>query len=377
MAKKRGNQEGSVFQRKDGRWVASVIQPDGRRKSYYARTRQGASQELLKAQKKLSDGLPLTEERVTVGAFLEDWLSNTAERQVRLRTLRRYQEIVRLHLHPAIGHVRLSRLTPSHVEKMMNDGLAAGQSPRSVSHHRAVLRTALNVAMRDGHVVRNVASLAAPPQVPEREFHAMSLTEARALLEAVKGDRLEALFTVPLAIGLRQGEALGLRWPDVDFASRQLSVRRNLQRIDGEWRFLEPKTKKSRRTISLPAPIVDALHAHRTRQLEERLRAGAAWEGNKWGDLVFTDELGRPLSGFHALRRLRSLVVAAGLPPMRYHDLRHGAISLMAALGIPPRVAMEIAGHSDIGTTMNIYSHVPQEVQQEAAEKIAASLWNR
>ena len=319
--------------------------------------------------------MPLAGERLTVGQFLEIWLKDSAARKVRPRTLTRYQGIVRLHLVPAFGRVPLARLMPAHVERLLNIGMAAGQSPQSVAHWRAVLRTALNIAMRQGLVGRNVASLAEPPHIPEREVHPLTPTAARALLDAVRGDRLETLLTVALACGLRQSEALGLQWQDVDLDSGTLTVQRTLQRIDGAYRFLEPKTRGSRRTIALPKPVAASLHERHTRQLTERMRVGTAWQGNQWGDLVFTDETGGPLAGFHVTRRFRALLKLAGLPPMRYHDLRHGAASLMAAQSVPARVAMEILGHAQISTTMNIYTHVAPELQRDAAERMAASLW--
>jgi len=201
--------------------------------------------------------------------------------------------------------------------------------------------------------------------------------DARALLEAVRGDRLEALFTVALALELRQGEALGLRWPDIDLEACTLSVQLSLQRVNGEWLSPEPKTTRSRRTVPLPGPVTVALREHRARQLVERLRLGAAWQGERWGALVFADEAGGPLSGFHVSRRFKALLAVAGLPPMRYHDLRHGAASLMAAQGVPARVAMEILGHSQISTTMNIYAHVAPELGRDAAERIGAALWGK
>ena len=372
---KRGNSEGSIYQRKDGRWAAAVYTPDGRRRTFYGKTRQDAAQKLLRAQRTIADGLPLAGERLTVGQFLEIWLKDSAARKVRPRTLTRYQGIVRLHLVPALGRVPLARLMPAHVERLLNTGMAAGQSPQSVAHWRAVLRTALNIAMRQGLVGRNVASLAEPPHIPEREVHALTPTAARALLDAVHGDRLETLFTVALACGLRQSEALGLQWQDVNLDSGTLTVQRTLQRIDGAYRFLEPKTRGSRRTIALPQPVAASLRERHASQLAERLRVGAAWQGSQWGDLVFSDEAGGPLAGFHVTRRFRVLLRLAGLPPMRYHDLRHGAASLMAAQGVTPRVAMEILGHAQISTTMNIYTHVAPELQRDAAERMAASLW--
>ncbi|OGO51923.1 MAG: integrase [Chloroflexi bacterium RBG_16_68_14] len=376
---KRGSGEGSIFKRGDGRWAAALnLGYEGgrrRRKHLYGRTRGEVAQKLQRVQRTLADGGVLTAERQTVATLLEAWLSDSAASKVRPRTLQRYREIVRLHLIPALGRVRLSKLTPAHVERMRNEALARGVSPRSAAHHRAVLRTALNVAMRWGWIGRNAASLAEPPRIPEREVRPLAPSDARALLQAVRGDRLEALFTVALACGLRQGEALALRWPDMDLERGTLTVQRSLQRVGGEWRFVEPKTARSRRIIPLPAPVIASLREHRARQLGERLRVGAAWEGQGWGDLVFTDELGRPLSGFHVLRRFKALLALAGLPPMRYHDLRHGAASLMAVQGVPARVAMELLGHAQISTTMNIYAHVAPELQRDAAERVSQALW--
>ena len=178
---------------------------------------------------------------------------------------------------------------------------------------------------------------------------------ARRILEAVKGDRLEALFTVALALGLRQSETLGLRWSDVNVDAGTMSIQRTLQRVNRAFTFFPPKTTRSRRTIAMPSPVAAALHQYMKRQLEERMLLGKAGVGDTWGALVFTDQVGRPLTGFHVSRRFRKLLQLAGLPPMRYHDLRHGAASLMAAQGISPRVAMEILGHAQISTTMNIY----------------------
>jgi len=372
---KRGNSEGTITKRKDGRWEAKITPPDGRRRSYYAKTRQEAAQKLLQAQKAVSQGLPLAGERQSTGAFLESWLKDAAAQRVRPKTLKGYADMVRLHIAPEIGHVPLVRLTPQHVEKMLAGVLEKGASPRSVGHCKAVLRNALNQAMRWSAIGRNVASLARAPHVPEREFHALAPASARCVLEAVKGDRLEALFTVALACGLRQGEALGLRWQDVAWEGGTLTIQRTLQRIDRQYRFLEPKTARSRRTIALPMPVAASLRRHHARQLEERLNMPQAWEGEAWGGLVFADELGRPLSGFHVSRRFKKLLALAGLPAMRYHDLRHGAASLMAAQGVPARVAMEILGHAQISTTMNVYAHVAPELQKEAAERVAVALW--
>ena len=154
-----------------------------------------------------------------------------------------------------------------------------------------------------------------------------------------------------------------------------MRIQRTLQRVDGAYRFFDPKTPRSRRTIPIPPPVVRALRDHRARQLSERLKVGSAWQGETWGGLIFTNEIGEPLASFHVTGRFRSLLKAAGLPDMRYHDLRHGAATLMAAQGVPARVAMEVLGHSQISTTMEIYSHVADESQRDAVNRVADALW--
>ncbi len=375
MANRRGNSEGNLRKRADGRWEARISLPGGKRKSLFAKTRREAGQRLLQAQRAIAEGLPASGERQTIGAFLEAWLRDSAVHKVRPKTFRRYHEITRLHIVPEIGRIRLARLTPQHVEAMLSSVASKGVSPRTVAHSRAVLRNALNHAMRLGLVGRNVASLADAPHVPEREVLALTSEDARRILAAVMGDRLEGLFTVALACGLRQSEALGLRWGDVDLEGGKLTVQRTIQRVNGRYEFFEPKTARSRRTVALPAPVAASLRQHRSRQTEERLRIGPAWEGDAWGDLVFTDERGCPLAGFHVSRRFRKLLEVAAVPGMRYHDLRHASASLMAAQGVPARVAMEILGHAQISTTMNIYAHVALDIQKEAAGKVAVALW--
>ena len=219
--------------------------------------------------------------------------------------------------------------------------------------------------MRWDLIGRNVAALVDAPTVPKREIKALTVSNAKAILDAVTGDRLEGLFTIALAVGLRQSEALALQWSDIDLEGGSLRVERVLQRVGGEYRFFDPKNDSSRRTVPLPRELRTALHKHRARQLEERLKAGSAWQ---------SDEFGTPLSGYHVTRQFRKLLEGSGLASMRYHDLRHGATSLMAALGVPVGVAMEILGHAQISTTMNIYAHVAPEYQRDAMERVVTAI---
>ena len=300
---------------------------------------------------------------------------DSAAPRVRPKTLVRCEGLVRIHISLGVGRIPLVRLSPQHVEKMLSDVVSNGRSPRTEKQSRAVLPSALHHAMRHSLIGRNVAALAEIPPVPKRKVPPLTVNAARSILAAVKEDRLEALFMVAMSLGLRQSETLGLRWSDANIDAGTLTVQRTLQRVKGTFAFLPPKTARSRRTIAMPAAVAAALHQHMKRQLEERMVMGEAWEGDTWGALVFTDEIGRPLHGDYVRRRFRKLLQLAGLPKMRYHDLRHGAASLMAAQGVSPRVAMEILGHAQIGTTMNIYTHIAPEFQKEATDKVADALW--
>jgi integrase len=207
--------------------------------------------------------------------------------------------------------------------------------------------------------------------VPEHEPKIIAGDQARAILGAVRGDPLEALFTVALALGLRQGEALALRWEDVDLSRGAVSVAATLQRVNGALVRTEPKTRRSRRTLPLTSVAAEALRTHRVRQIEERLLAGDRWDDR---GLVFTTSVGTPLDGVSVTHRFQKILERAGLPRYRFHDLRHGTASLLAARGVPARVAMELLGHSDIRTTLHIYTHVGPELARDAVERLDAAL---
>ena len=226
--------------------------------------------------------------------------------------------------------------------------------------------------MRWGLVQRNVAALVSPPRVERKEVNPFSLEEARSFLEAIKGNRLEALYTVALALGLRQGEALGLRWEDIDLDSANLTVRFQVQRMKGEGlQLVELKTTSSRRTIELPDGVVKALRAHRVAQLEERLLAGARWKDR---GLVFSTKKGTPLDPRNVQTAFKRLLTKGKLRDQRFHDLRHGAATLLLAQGVSARAIMDLLGHSQIGITLNLYSHVMPELRRDAARKMDAVL---
>lgn len=325
---KRASNEGSVFQRKsDGLWVASVTHYAGGkrlRRAYYAPTQSAALERLKAARKSLDEGLPMPSEQLTVAVFLKEWLDGKRS-QLRPESFRRYGDTVRLHLTPELGRISLTRLTPANIQAAYGRFAAKGLSGSSIQLIHGVLRLALKDATRWGRTQRNVADLVDAPRRTTPEMRALAPDEAARLLDAAKGDALEAFYVLAATCGLRLGELQALRWGSLDLERRRLQVTATLQGFADRGRpvFAEPKTTRSKRIVHLPAVAVDALRQHRTRQLEQRLLAGGAWEDF---DLVFTTGRGHPLDGNNVRTRcFAPLLARAGLPPMRFHGLRHTA----------------------------------------------------
>lgn len=363
---KRGNNEGSVYHRADGRWVGALTLPGGRRKSFYGQSQKAVLDRLAKAREELQRGRAPVGGRLTVGTYLTRWLEDTAQPGLRVSTFRSYSDIIKLHLLPALGTIPLTRLTREDVQSLLRRKQAAGKSPRTVRNIRAVLRHALNQAIMDGHLALNAAAAATPPRVPHYDVKPLTPEEARKLLETAKGDRLEALYALVLTLGLRRGEGLGLRWADIDLEQRQLRVTQALTQVAGRMSLGEPKTTRSRRTLPLTPGLVGLLKAHRARQLEDRLRAGPRWQNS---GLVFTSTNGGPTHPRNALRSFYAMLERGRLPRMRLHDLRHSAASFLLASGVSPRVAMDVLGHSQIAVTMDLYSHLLPGALEDAVGK--------
>lgn len=371
--------EGSIwFNEKRGRWEARLslgLSHDGRRvrKLVSAKTQAAVRVKLDALKTQVAAGLPVATERITVKAFIEQWLADadSAGKWAPL-TLRRHRDIVRTHIVPALGRHRLEKLEPRHVQRLMAAKLDAGLSPRTVKYIRGLLRQALEQALRWGMVPRNVAALTETPKQVRREFSAWTADEAKRFLRAVALDRLQPLYAVGVACGLRQGELLGLQWGDVDLDAGTLSVRNTLQRIDGVYELRRPKTEKSRRTIVLPAIARAALRQHRARQYGERLRAGARWD-ESWG-LVFCTTTGAPLHGPWLTKRFQRTLRELAMPRMRFHDLRHSCASLLWAQGVDLKGIQETLGHASIETTSNIYTHMQDEGRQDVAARMDEAL---
>lgn len=309
----------------------------------------------------------------TVAQWLDHWLTHIAARKVRVSTWEGYESKVRTRIVPLIGHHRLDRLQPEHVEAMFARMEADGLSPASVLQCHRILSRAIKVAMQRGKVARNVCTLVDAPSLTRAEVVPFTADEARRVLAAAVDGRNAARWSVALALGLRQGEALGLRWSDLHLDTGVLTIRRALQRQRGKGLvFVDPKSRAGHRALSLPLPLVDALRAHRTVQLEERMRAGALWDD---GDLIFAQVNGRPIDPGTDWNAWKALLGRAGVRDARLHDARHTAATLLLMQGVPARVAMQILGHSQISLTLGTYSHVMPEMAEDAAARMGAALW--
>jgi integrase len=325
----------------------------------------------------------------TVAQWFETYLAEVAPHKVRTSTLSNYRRDFERHIRPAIGRVRLDNHRPEQLSAFYADRLRAGLSAYGVRYLHAEIRRALNVAIRFGLVARNVATLVDPPALPHHEVDPLTVDEAKALVLAAKGDRMEARWVVGLSLGLRQSEVLGLWWEDLDLVAGVLRVRRQLTlaRQSGEVLGFGPlKSARSSRTLALPRQLADLLRRHQERQNVER------GEATTWQDprLVFASTIGGPIDHRNDTRAFKALLVLAKIrcedveagggrervvPRVRLHDLRHTAASLLLAQGIPARVVMEVLGHSQIGVTMNIYSHVMPTQLAVAADAMGTALW--
>ena len=365
---RRGPNEGSIHQRKDGRWAGSVHigYQDGKRvrKHVLGHTRKEVADKLAPLLKARDQQRPVPNQRDKLGPFLRSWLDDTARLSLRASTYSSYDDILRLHLIPGLGRIPLAKLTPSDVQSFLNTKLESGLSPRRVQYLHAVLRRALGMAERWGLVSRNVAKLVDAPRVPHHEIEPLTPEEARRLIEAAADDRLRALWVTALGTGLRQGELLALRWEDVDLEGRKLRVRHTLARVDGKLKLLEPKTDRSRRSVSRPDVVVTALRAHRTRQRMERLVAGSRWQDTGH---VFATTIGTPLEAARVTRSFALALERAGLPHIRFHDLRHAAATFLLAQGFTLEDVKNLLGHSSIVLTSNTYGHVLEGRQQQVA----------
>jgi integrase len=371
---KRGNGEGSIyFRTSDGKWVGSITLENRKRKVFYGKTRKEVQEKLKVVLREQQQGTLVTAPKQTLAQFLTDWLENSQKQSVRPRTYERYEELVRLHIAPALGRYELQKLSAQHLQAFYAKKAEEGLSATTINHFHNMLHKALDTAVKWNLVARNVCDLVSPPRRKRYEVHPLTLEQVHRLLAAVEVHEMEALFKLALATGLRRGELMGLKWQDINLETGVLQVRRILSRVPSKmpgkgYVEAEPKTQKSRRSVVIAPFALEALKRHKERQQEAKIKVGPLWQDH---DYVFCTSIGTHLNPSRdMLDQLKALLKKAGLPDLRFHDLRHSAATLLLGVGVHPKVVQEILGHSQISITMDVYSHVLPGMQQDAMNRL-------
>jgi integrase len=391
-SKKRSDGEGSIYQRHASDctrpktcpcpWQGAIVTDwrDGKpvRKKVSGKSRAAVATRLREVREAVEGGRLPTGRIPTVREWMTYWLEEVAAKKNRPSTHQAYSTYVNRYIIPLLGDRRLDKLTPEHITAAWHvletsgcPGKVAAKplSPTTLHQAHVILSRALKVAQQRGHVTKNAATLMDAPQARNAKIEILTKDQARKVIETAAGKRNAARYTVAFSLGLRQGEALGLRWCDLDLDAGRMTVEHSLGRVKGKGMVLGPvKSRKGARTVAIPKPLLIELRAHRKAQNAERLAAGSWWND---GDFVFAKPDGRPMDQKEDWTAWRLLLAEAKVPMVRLHAARHTAATMLLAMGVPSRVVMEILGHSRIDITTG-YQHVLDDLHLDAADKMAA-----
>lgn len=400
-SKKRGNNEGSIRERKKGQWEGRVTigkKPDGRpnRVSFYGASRQEVANKIADALSKLQTGSFVEPNKTTLGQWLDEWMEVYQKGSISPNFYARKQDLIRIHIKPALGKSLLLKLKPADIKKLYNDLQKSGRKPAklkngktiplkegtppglatgTIKHIHNILNSAIRQAVKEGLVPKNIVSDVSPPKlVKTREAHPLTKEDAKKYLDKLKEHRMYAAFMVELTTGLRRGELIGLQWKDLDHRTGAIKIRRQVSRIkqdDGStiMDYATLKTPAAYRTIHLPAITLSELKAHKARQAQEKLLAGSNYKNE---GLIFCTFLGEKLDSRHLYRIHCATLEKANLPHTAFHDLRHTVATLLLQAGESIKVVQDLLGHAKADTTMNVYAHVLEEMKQSAADTLDA-----
>jgi integrase len=409
------NGRANPYQKANGRWECFVTvgaKSDGKldRRKVSAKTRAECVEKVKRLESLRSTGaVPKAGQRMTVGQWLDHWLENIVGPSTKPKTWVSYETNVRLYLKPAMGGLRLDRLTPEHIEQMYVEMTKDEKSPATVQSVRRTIRAALNRAVERGYLPKNPAMLAAAPRLVEEEIEPLSVDDARRILETAPTETNGAAWVVHISLGLRRGEVLALRWSDIDLDAPSLSIKRAVQRLpwrhgcddpagcasahhwdrctndcrgharhcpqrkDGGLVFDTPKSRAGLRSIPLPAPLVDLLTAHRAEQHRARMFAGSEWRDH---DLVFAQPNGEPLDPDGQSKAWKAYLKRIGVRPARLHDARHTAATLLLLQGVDTRTVMYLMGWNEMAMAKR-YQHVVPELREAAMQRMTDALWDK
>lgn len=344
--------DGSVFQLKDGRW-RGVCQHEGKRKYVYGKTKAEAKRKLRDVQRQVEQGAAVGTPNQTVEQFLQSWLNGHVRQSCKPKTQESYEETCRNRIIPHIGKRKLTALSVTHIQQMVNTLQEQGLSQRTVQYAVGVLSRALNLAVEYGYLVRNPAEKV-KVRVEKHQIVALTPKQATRLLEATEGHRLHVLYRIAIYMGLRRGELLALRWTDIDFAKHTLRVR-------------QAKTQAGERVLPLSHEMVQCLQEHWEKLQEERIALGVDWQEH---GLAFPTSKGTPMTPRNLVRNFKYFLRKTGLPDVRFHDLRHTCASIMYEAGVPEVVISKMLGHSRVSVTMDIYTHLRQQSLEDATARM-------
>ncbi|MBK8903068.1 MAG: site-specific integrase [Anaerolineaceae bacterium] len=358
MSKRRGNNEGSVFWDKSKeRWCAEITLPDGKRKRKRHQSRKVVQEWLLEQRSQIKKGIVVKDTNEAVRDYMARFLEEVVAHTVKPATYTSYSFWIKTHIVPSIGHLKLKNLQPHHLQHLYSQKLDEGLSKRSVQYMHAIIRRALNQAVKQGILIRNPTNAVTAPKPQKKTFATLTVDQVRQFLKEVEGHRWYPIYVIAVMMGLRKGEILGLRWQDINFDNNTISVENVVLEINGKIHLGSPKTKKSKRTVAMPEYVANVLKKYRK-------DVGAI------NGLIFQTSSGKPVSPRNLSRHYYQARESANIPKVRFHDLRHTAATLLLKENVHPKIVQEMLGHSSITLTLDTYSHVIPGIQKKAADKM-------
>jgi integrase len=359
MAKKRRSRgEGSIyFWKKKGLWVSKITLPDGTAKVKYGKLQKGVREHHLKTLNDLKQGMLPNDDTITVSEFMANYVETVGKHTLRPRTQEINESFLRVHILPSLGKIKLKDLRADHLQSFYSQKISQGLSKRTVQMIHTLLRTALKQAVKWGLIARNVTDLVQAPRPVKKAPAFFTKEQLNTFLESVKGHKWYLIYLLLVYGGFREGEVLGIHVEDCDMVNRAINVRHAVITLKGGLFITEPKTKTSKRAVTLPKVAYDELKTH----LEQLDR--------KQG-LIFTTSTGSPISPRNFIRHFKKALHDAGLPDIRVHDLRHSHASLLLASGVNPKLVQERLGHASVTLTLDLYSHTIPSLQEEVARRM-------
>lgn len=368
---------GTIRQRKDGRWEARVTvghdPGTGKQvqRSVYGSTQQEVRKKLAQLTTAIDNGVYQAPNKMTVSEWLDEWLDTFAKPKLRPLTYTSYEVAIRRHIKPAIGAVKMQALKGVHIQKMYNGMISSGSSAKTVKNISAVLHKALSVALKQGIIQANPCDAAELPKVIQKDIKPLTDAELPLFLKAIENHPFKNAYAVDLFTGMREGELLGLSWPQIDFENKRILINQQLQkekRKGGKY-FIASTTKNGKSRIIEPPDITfKYLRAERARQAANHLAAGQMW--NNTYDLVFTDDTGKHIAIHTFYKHFKKIAASIGRPDARPHDLRHTAATVAIASGADIKSVQDMLGHATASFTLNVYAHTSDQMRKDTAARV-------